>query len=69
MKSEYKAEDFTKAIKNPYFSLLNKKLEVAVTNESYEIFKSIADENGVKPEIIMTHCLEDYAKMIKEDSE
>ena len=67
MKSEYTAEDFEKGVKNPYFSMLNKKTEVAVRNEVYEVFVEIGEANGVKPEIIMSRCLTDYAKKLQEN--
>ena len=41
MKIEYTAEDFTKAVKNPYFEKLNKKVEVAIRHETYNLFKEI----------------------------
>jgi len=66
MKAEYTAEDFKGAIKNPYFSKLNKEVLVAVRNEVYQVFAEIAEQNGVKPEIIMNRCLTDYAKILQE---
>ena len=66
MKNEYTAEDFAKGVKNPYFNKLNKKTEVVVRIEVYEIFSEIAKENGVTPEIIMSRCLADYANRLKE---
>ena len=66
MKAEYTAEDFEKAIKNPYFDKLNKEVLVAVRNDVYQVFLNVAEENGVKPEIIMNRCLVDYAKMLQE---
>ena len=41
MKAEYTAEDFAKAVKNPYFEKLNKRTVVAVRHESYAIFEEI----------------------------
>ena len=66
MKTEYTAEDFKNAIKNPYFSKLNKEVVVAVGNDVYQVFLNVAEENGVKPEIIMNRCLVDYAKILQE---
>ena len=43
MKVEYTEEDFAKAIKNPYFEKLNRKVEVAVRHETYDTFKEIAE--------------------------
>jgi predicted outer membrane protein len=67
MKAEYTAEDFTKAVKNPYFDKLNRKVEVAVRHETYDLFKKIASQNNVEPEVIMKRCLEKYAVRLAED--
>jgi len=68
MKAEYTSEDFAKAVKNPYFEKLNKKVEVAVRHETYDLFKKIAKKNNVEPEIIMKRCLESYAiRLVEED--
>ena len=67
MKAEYTAEDFAKAVKNPYFEKLNKKVEVAVRHETYDLFKKIAEQNNVEPEVIMRRCLEIYAKKLNEE--
>ena len=67
MKDEYTAEDFARGIKNPYFEKLNKKVEVAVRNEIYQVFLKIGEMNGVEPEIIMSRCLADYVKKLQED--
>ena len=69
MKSEYTVEDFKGAIRNPYYSKLNKEVVVAVRNEVYEIFCEIGKQNGVEPEIIMNRCLSSYAKRLKQHDE
>ena len=69
MKNELSAADFERGVKNPYFDKLNKKTEVAVRHEIYQIFQEIGEQNGVAPEVIMSRCLTDYAKMLKEDDE
>jgi len=61
MKSEYNEADFAKGVRNPYFNKLNKKAEVAIRHDVYGVFEDIAKQNGVTPEIIMQHCLMDYA--------
>ena len=65
MKDEYTAQDFAKGRKNPYFEKLNKKTEVAVRHETYQIFKDIAEKNGVEPELIMRRALEQFANFTK----
>jgi hypothetical protein len=66
MKPEYTIEDFSRAVRNPFFHKLNKKVEVAVRHETYEIFNKIAQQNNVEPEIIMRRCLENYAVKLSE---
>ena len=66
MKAEYTEEDFAKAIKNPYFDKLNRKVEVAIRHETYDLFEEIGKQNNVKPEVIMKRCLENYAKKLAE---
>ncbi|MCL1883506.1 MAG: hypothetical protein FWF81_07130 [Defluviitaleaceae bacterium] len=61
MKNEYSEADFAKGVKNPYFGRLNRKAEVAIRHDVYDVFKDIAQQNGVTPEAIMQHCLMDYA--------
>lgn len=61
MKREYTSEDFAKGVKNPYFDKLNKKTEVAIRHDAYNVFAEIAEQNGVTAEKIMQHCLMDYA--------
>ena len=69
MKAEYTVEDFRSAIKNPYYTKLNKEVTVAIRHEIYEIFCEIGKQNGVEPEIIMNRCLSSYAKRLKEHDE
>ena len=61
MKNEYTATDFARGVKNPYFNKLNRKAEVAIRHDAYNVFAEIAEQNGVTPEMIMQHCLMDYA--------
>ena len=66
MKAEYTAEDFAKGVRNPFFEVLNKKTEVAVRHEIYQVYKEIGEMNGVEPEIIMSRALTHYAKILQE---
>ena len=70
MKNEYTEADFAKSVKNPYFEKLNRKGDVSymgknykvpIKHEVYNVFEEIAKQNGVTPEMIMQHCLMDYA--------
>ena len=69
MKTEYDTADFKKAVKNPYFEKINKKVEIIVRHEVYKIFCDIGEKNGVRPEVIMSRCLADYAKKLIEDDD
>jgi len=69
LKNEYTAEDFEKSVKNPYYNMLNKKTQVAVRHEIFQVFYEIGKKNGVSPEIIMSRCLTDYAKKLQESDE
>ena len=70
MKNEYNEADFAKGVKNRYFDKLNRKgtveidgktYEVPIRRDVYNVFEDIARQNGVTPEMIMQHCLMDYA--------
>ena len=69
MKDEYTAADFVNSVKNPYFSKLNRKAEVAVRHELYKVFSEIGEKNGVEAEVIMSRCLADYAKKLQESDD
>ena len=66
---EFTEEDFAKAVKNPYFDKLNKKVTVAVTNEDYELFEKLSKENGVPIDKLLNRCIVYYAKMLREDED
>jgi len=69
MVKELTPADFARGVKNPYFSKLMRKTEVAVEHEVYAIFNEAGDESGVSAEIIMSRCLADYAKILKDHNE
>ena len=69
VKDEYTAADFVKSVKNPYFSKLNRKAEVAVKHEVYQVYSEIGEKNGVEPEVIMSRCLTDYARILQENDD
>ena len=58
-----------KVISNPYFTKLNRLVEVAVRHETYKVYSDIGEMNGVEPEVIMNRCLEDYARILQEDDD
>ena len=65
MKDEYTADDFERAIPNPFFEKLNRFTQVALRHESYKVFQEIAEKNGVEPEDIMKQCLDSYATKLQ----
>ncbi|GHU58796.1 hypothetical protein FACS1894133_4250 [Clostridia bacterium] len=66
MKDEYTEEDFARGIRNPYYKLFNTEVTVGVHNEAYELFKEIAEKAEVPVEMIMSRCLNSYAKRLQE---
>jgi len=68
MINELTTDDFSQAIKNPFFDKLCRKVEVVIRHEDYEVFLETAKLNGerVKPEDVMKRCLADYAKLLRE---
>lgn len=65
---ELTEKDFERAVKNPHFDKLCRKVEVVVRHEDYDVFLETAKLNGdrVKPEDVMKRCLADYAKILRE---
>jgi len=66
VKNEYNEIDFSNGVKNPYFDKMNKKIEISLRNEDYELFNIIGDQNNVTAEIIIRRCLIDYANKLRE---
>ena len=69
MKAEYTAVDFENGVRNPYFEQLNKKIEISLRNEDYNVFLMIGTQNGVSPEVIIRRCLTDYATRLQESDD
>ena len=59
-------EDFDRAVRNPFFYGLNKKVEVDVRNDDYELFSKIAEMNEETPESVMRRMLINSADFIRE---
>ena len=66
MKAEYTEADFANGVRNPYFDRLNKRIEVSLRNEDYDVFCLIGTQKGVTPEVIIRRCLADYARRLQE---
>jgi len=66
MKAEYSLSDFNGIMKNPFYDKLNKEVVVPLRRDVYQVFASIAEQNGEDPEKIMRRCLADYAKKLQE---
>ena len=67
MMRELTAKDFEKAVKNPYFDKLMTKVEIPIAKEDWDTVCQLAKINEVRPEIILQHCLADFAEEIRED--
>jgi len=63
---ELTAEDFKKAIPNPFYHKLVKEVVVPVDREDYAIFAEIAQNNGESPESVMKRCLHTSAKRLQQ---
>jgi len=66
MKPEYSLNDFKGVMKNPFYDKLNKEVVVPLRRDVYQVFVSIAEQNGEEPEKVMRRCLADYAKKLQE---
>jgi len=67
MMRELTAKDFEKAIRNPYFDKIMTKIEVPISKEDWATICQLAKINEVRPEVIIQHCLADFAEEIRED--
>ncbi|MCL1831292.1 MAG: hypothetical protein FWG45_00100 [Oscillospiraceae bacterium] len=63
---ELTAEDFKKALPNPFYDKLVKEVIVPVDREDYTIFEEIAKSNDESPESLMKRCLHTSAKRLQE---
>ena len=64
---EFTEDQIAKAIKNPYFDRLCRKIEVTVRHDDYELFEKLAEAYDVTPERIMQSALYKYAKLMREE--
>ncbi|MDR0919838.1 MAG: hypothetical protein LBM93_11450 [Oscillospiraceae bacterium] len=62
---EYTKEELIKGVRNPFFNDIGKKVELGILNEDYEVFKEMADEQGVRVEFIMQRALKLFAKEMR----
>jgi len=67
MMRELTAKDFERAVKNPHFDKLMTKIEIPISKEDFATICQLAKINEVRPEIILQHCLADFAEEIRED--
>ena len=66
-KKGYTKEDLIKGIRNPFYHDLCKDITVGVKNEDYELYEKIAQEKGVRIEMVIKRAIASYAKMLRED--
>lgn len=62
-------EDIDRGITNPFFSKLNKIVEVVVKNEDYDYFCKLAEINQEKPEYLMRRILRMAAQEMRESDD
>jgi len=68
-KKGYTKEDLKKGIRNPFYHDLCKDVTVGVKNEDYELYEKIAQEKGVRIELVIKRAIASYAKMLREDDD
>ena len=68
-KKGYTKEDLIKGIKNPFYNEFCKDVTVGVKNEDYELYEKIAQEKGVRIELVIKRAIASYAKMLREDKD
>ena len=68
-KKGYTKEDLKKGIRNPFYHDLNKDVTIGIRNEDYELYEKIAQEKGVRIEMVIKRAIASYAKMLREDED
>ena len=63
---ELTAEDFKKAMPNPFYDKLIKEVVVPIQREDYAIFEEFAKNNEEEPELLIQRCLHTSAKRLLE---
>ena len=63
---ELTAEDFKKAMPNPFYDKLIKEITVPIRLDDFAIFEEIAKNNGETPELLIKRCLHTSAKRLQE---
>ena len=58
--------DFARGVKNPHFHKIMRKVEVPIKHEDYDYICEVAKMNNVRPEMIMSRCLAQSVKSMKE---
>ena len=58
MKKEY---DFSKAIKNPYASVLKKSITIRIDQKTIDYFKALSEEMGIPYQSLINMYLSDCA--------
>ena len=69
MFKKFTEEEIKKAVKNPFFDQLCKKVPVPVNHKDYELFEKIAEAYDITPERVMQTTLAKYAKLMRGEEE
>jgi hypothetical protein len=67
MFKEFTEEQIAKAVKNPFFEKICKKVEVPVRHEDYALFEKIAEAYDITPERVMQSALYKYANLMRKE--
>ena len=66
---ELTEEDFKRAVQNPFFEKLNKKVEIFVRNDDYELFSSLGKPYDETPEDVIRRMLIHSASSVRESGD
>ena len=69
LREMYTIDELKKGVRNPFYHELCKDVTVGVDNEDYELYKKIAQEKGVRIEMVIKRAIASYAQMLREDED
>lgn len=63
---ELTEKDFAKGVKNPHFEKRRIRVEIDIKEDDWDTFRDLGARNYMFAETIMSNCLSDFAKKIRE---
>ena len=66
---QYTIEELKKGVLNPFYHELCKDITVGISNEDYELYDKIAQDKGVRIELVIKRAIASYARMLREDKD